>query len=296
MQPSRRFAALCISALVAMAITLTAVAPAEAARPRRSNSESTVIFVHGFDPTGAAAVDCADYWKDARTHFGDRNWDGPLRTWGYYRDNSNCTWEYPGSRDSSLNTVAQALALKIYRSYSSKGKKVDIVAHSMGGLVVRTMLRHVKKKGGSGGWPRYLYVEDVVTIATPHDGTSWAENCTRFRQCRQMVPGNSFLKNLDESLYQSHMGTDWTLISGFRDYVVSEGSGVGAGAHHKIQYRADLPGGNVAVGDHNRLKEVRTGWHRGREWHIATKRWTDYGREHSPLYRTRLALYHHRSQ
>lgn len=294
MQPSRRFAALCTSALVAMAITLTAVAPAEAARPPRSDSESTVIFVHGYAPTGGH--DCADYWKDAKTHFGDRNWDGPLRTFGYYRNDTGCTWEYPGNRDSSLNTIAQALALKIYRAYSSDGKKVDIVAHSMGGLIVRTMLRHVKLKGGTGGWPEYVYVEDVVTLGTPHDGTGWAEGCDRWRQCRQMEPGSSFISNLGEKLYQSHMGTDWTLISGFYDGIVSEGSGVGASAHHKIQYRSNLPGGEPVVGDHNRLKEVYTGWHTGREWHWSTRRWTNYGREYSPLNRTRLALYRHSSQ
>lgn len=296
MQPSRRFAALCISALVAMALTLTAVAPAEAARPPRSNSESTVIFVHGYDPLGAAAVNCTDYWKDAKTHFGERNWDGRLRTFGYYRGDTNCSWEYPGSRDSSLNTIAQALALKIYRAYSSDGKKVDIVAHSMGGLIVRTMLRQVRLQDGAHGWPPYLYVEDVVTIATPHDGTRQAEDCTRYRQCRQMVPGNSFLKSLGEGLHESHMETDWTLISGFADGIVSEGSGVGANAHHKLQYRSDLPGGDPLTGDHNRLKEVYRGWHTGREWHSATRRWSSYGREYSPLNRTRLALYHHRSQ
>ncbi|MGW0823814.1 esterase/lipase family protein [Streptomyces sp. NPDC002845] len=285
-------ATLFISILVAVAITLTASAPANAAgAPKRSNSESTVIFIHGYAPFGDH--DCAKYFKDAQTHFKNRHWDGDLYTYGYYKGNSNCTYNYGGDRDTSLNTVAKRFAWRIHNKFSKDKKKVDIVAHSMGGLIVRTMLRHVAKKDGKDGWPKYLYIEDVVTLGTPHDGTSWAEGCDKYRQCRQMEKGSSFIKSLEEKLYRSKMGTDWTLVSSFDDGVVGAGSGVGAKSQHKIQYK-NLPNGTgvdrPATRDHNPLKEVYKGTHTARIKHTT---WSGYAKRGSPLERARKAVYYH---
>ncbi|GCB48965.1 triacylglycerol lipase [Streptomyces sp. NL15-2K] len=287
MQRTRRSASLLISSLVALAIAFTSAAPAHAA-PGRSNGESTVIFVHGYLPDGKTNCN-ADYFKKARDHFKGSDWDGALRTFGYYAADEGCDYEYGGTRNTSLNTVAKALAQRIHRSFSANNKKVDIVAHSMGGLIVRTMLRHVALKGGTDGWPRRLYIEDVVTLGTPHDGTSWAESCDGYRQCRQMEPGSDFIRSLGEGLYQSHMGTDWTLISSFDDWVVSEGSGVGANSQHKIQYR-NLPNDGFGTGDHNSLRNVSTGLHTAR---IKHSMWSAYTGISSPVARARLAVYLH---
>lgn len=282
MHRTRRLVTLFLSAMVAMAVTLVAVTPAHAA-PGRSDSESTVIFIHGYAPTGEH--DCGSYFQKAWRYFKNKNWDGRLHTYGYYNGNTNCSYNYKKDRNTSLNTVAKRFANRIHNLYSSKGKKVDIVAHSMGGLVVRTMLRHVALKSGKDGWPRYLYIEDVVTLGTPHDGTNWAEACDKYRQCRQMEKGSHFIKGLGEALYQSHMGTDWTLVSSFADSVVGEGSGVGARAQHKIQYR-NLPGF-----DHNTLNTEHRGWHTGRAKHSSS--WSSYRDLKSPLERARIAAYKH---
>lgn len=290
MQRTRRFVTLFISTLAAVAMTLTAAAPANAAAPNRSNSEETVIFIHGYAPSGTH--DCADYFKNARTLFQNKHWDGNLYTYGYYKGNSNCSYNVNGSRDTSLNTVAKRFAQHIHNVYSESNKKVDIVAHSLGGLIVRTMLRHVALKGGTEGWPKYLYIEDVVTLGTPHDGTSWAEGCDRYRQCRQMEKGSSFIRSLGEGLYQSHMGTDWTLVSSFDDTVVTEGSGAGANSQHKIQYK-NLPNAAPFItGDHQSLTTVYTGTHTARIKHT---RWSGYAKRASPLERARQAVYYHSS-
>ncbi|UUU33139.1 alpha/beta hydrolase [Streptomyces sp. CA-210063] len=269
-----------------MAIAFASATPASAA-PGRSNSEGTVIFIHGYAWNGHH--DCTDYFKKARTFFKNKHWDGNLYTYGYYRGNSNCSYNYKGSRNTSLNEIAKAFAQRIAKNYEANHRKVDIVAHSMGGLIVRTMLRHVALKGGKDGWPRRLYIEDVVTLGTPHDGTSWAEGCDGFRQCRQMEPGSDFIKTLGEGLYRSDMDTDWTLISSFDDGVVSEGSGVGANSQHKIQYR-NLPNDDPATRDHNSLTKVDSGWHTAR---IKHSRWSGYAEHKAPLERARLAVYQH---
>ncbi len=60
MRRARSSTTLFLSALLAMAIAFVTAAPANAA-PKRSNGRSAVIFVHGFDGTGAAATNCQEY-------------------------------------------------------------------------------------------------------------------------------------------------------------------------------------------------------------------------------------------
>ena len=50
------------------------------------------------------------------------------------------------------------------------GARVDLIAHSMGGLVARRYLTHAAKRG-AGDLPR---VEHLVTLATPHAGAAMA--------------------------------------------------------------------------------------------------------------------------
>jgi len=65
--------------------------------------------------------------------------------------------------------------------------KVDIVCHSEGGLVARY---YVKSLGGSA------FVDDLVTISTPHRGTTVAQIGPGMAS-RQMEVGNPFLRELD---------------------------------------------------------------------------------------------------
>ena len=100
------------------------------------------------------------------------------------------------------------------------GRDVDLIAHSMGGLVARRFLADF---AGEPGLPR---VENLVTFATPHDGSSiaslpedleaktltggllldgasaWAQNGgpvpdPRSAAVEQLAPGSEFLSELD---------------------------------------------------------------------------------------------------
>lgn len=84
MRRARSSTTLFLSALLAMAIAFVAAAPANAA-PARSDGRSKVIFVHGFDPTFTAAVNCEEYWSDAINYFKSQRYaDNQLITYGYY--------------------------------------------------------------------------------------------------------------------------------------------------------------------------------------------------------------------
>jgi triacylglycerol esterase/lipase EstA (alpha/beta hydrolase family) len=71
---------------------------------------------------------------------------------------------------------------------NSNGAPVTIVAHSMGGLVVRSFLR----SAGSD------MIGRIVTIAAPHHGTRLARGL-RCPAARQMIPGSAWLRALEAS-------------------------------------------------------------------------------------------------
>lgn len=299
MHRARKSATLFISTLLAMAIAFVAAAPASAAPSRSDGTGSTVIFVHGFDPDGAANTNCESYWRDAISHFEAKGWNSrKLVTFGYYSEGDTCTHKYNGTRATSITTVAKALANRIYTSYTSQGKKVDVVAHSMGGLVIRSALYHVNK--GTSGFPSRLYVEDVVTLGTPHDGANKTQiNLCKARfpiahkQCSQMHPDSTFLRSLPETPSRSQMGTDWTAMSSADDGTVGVGSGVGIRANHKTQYN----GSGLYEISHSGLKEVTgSNAYRARYYHKSTGSWSAWGDRPGPINKAYVAAYAHRNQ
>lgn len=70
----------------------------------------------------------------------------------------------------------------------SNGARVTIIAHSMGGLVARSLLRKV----GRG------VIAQVITVASPHHGTRLIQ-ALRSPAARQMTPNSSWLLALNSS-------------------------------------------------------------------------------------------------
>ena len=66
--------------------------------------------------------------------------------------------------------------------------KIDLVAHSMGGLISRYYIQNL---GGS------KKVKNLLTITTPHYGTNMAVFAIG-KGARQMVPGSKFLRELNK--------------------------------------------------------------------------------------------------
>ncbi|BCJ73351.1 hypothetical protein CS0771_28950 [Catellatospora sp. IY07-71] len=281
----RRTAAVLVSLLLAAGVTLAAQTPAHAAPARANGQANTVVFIHGWSPDGDA--NCDAYWSAVTNQFTNAGWTGDLVTFGYYSGNTNCDILFPGdTMNTSIKAVGKALANELYSRYSANGVKVDVVGHSMGGLVIRSALTETAK--GTAGYPPYLYVEDVVTLGTPHAGATFAGWCslTLWLQCKEMAAGSSFLNGL-AARPESAMGTDWTVISSFDDGDVDESSGVAMNAQHKIQYDADL--------DHTELRTA-TGSFNARYWHTATATtWSAWGTRVGPLQWAKNACYYHTS-
>lgn len=287
MQGLLRRLTLFLSAVLALAVTVLTVTPASAAPARSTTNTNTVIFVHGIqgDPT-KSGHDCRTTWSAARNHFADKGWRGSLLTFGYYKANTNCSHEFPGNKDTPIRVVAQAFANYVYDNFSkpSKGsKKIDVVAHSMGGLVVRAALHYTKIH--AAGFPDYLYIEDVATLATPHGGSTNDGLC-RFvwQQCKDMRPSSAFLDSLPSTMPDSAMsgGTDWTTMSAFHDGYVSESSGIAGTAEHEIQYNDSRVG-------HVSFPKLATGTYNSRIKNNST--WTSWNRYAAPVEMARIAVY-----
>ncbi|OIJ93267.1 hypothetical protein BIV24_12190 [Streptomyces colonosanans] len=224
-----------------------------AAPPRKDSTQRPVFFVKGYTPGDA----CGSKWESAATLFNRSNWKGTLHRVGFYKeDDPQCDVRIdPGEKgtvDTSLKDLGRGLAWKIHDMYSSKGQTVDLVGHSMGGLIIRAALAGYAQ--GDPTWPDKLYVEDVVTLGTPHKAAWLGAFCLPNLQCREMYyPNGAFRRWLGPKLPQAQGGTDWTLVSSNADFSVSAGNGAptDVGAQHLVRYseRANL--------GHSQLRTVR---------------------------------------
>jgi pimeloyl-ACP methyl ester carboxylesterase len=157
---------------------------AERPQPERRLEQRTLVFVHGL------GANCAGFL--------------PLR-W-FLRLHGH-------TRQIALNygagsIEAMALALKRDLDASVGGGRIDLVAHSMGGLVARG---YVQLLGGA------RRVDRLVTLGTPHHGTH-AANFIPSALVRQLLPDSPFLRHLNEQ--PAPEGLDATSIVAGRDLLV----------------------------------------------------------------------------
>lgn len=172
MSPRRLFAALAF-----LATSLVLVAPSS---PAQAATKDPVIVVPGFTTGPIVSVGYLPLVERLR----NAGYDVTLLV-------------YPDYGLGDINANAQRLANTVASVRARTGAaKVDLVAHSMGGLVSRT---YVKNLGGS------TKVDSLITMGTPHYGTDLAViakfltfgSCVGITACNQMARGSSFLASLN---------------------------------------------------------------------------------------------------
>lgn len=154
---------------------------------------------------------------------------------------------YPRSRmvaitynsNQSNGTIATQVRDAVNSLRASTGAaKVDIITHSMGGLSSRYYLKNL---GGTA------VVDDWVSLGGPNHGTNWAYACYLFSAgCRDMIPGSSFLNNLnatDETPGAVHYGTFWSscdeIINPDSSVLLSGATNTGVGCLGHSELRTD---------------------------------------------------------
>ncbi|GGL00635.1 esterase/lipase family protein [Mangrovihabitans endophyticus] len=151
-----------------LAVCLAALLLAPAA-PAAAAPGTPVIFVHGFSGS-------ASNWITAESVFRA----------GGYSSSDLYAYEYDSYGDNVDNARGLATYVSMVRARTGAAK-VDIVNHSMGGLV---SLWYLKELGGSA------YVNHLASLAGANHGTTAASTCLAFRTCQQMYPGSSFINTL----------------------------------------------------------------------------------------------------
>lgn len=126
---------------------------------------------------------------------------------GGYTSGELFAYEYNSYGNNITN--AQGLAGFVNQVRSQTGAaRVDIVNHSMGGLVTGWYVNVL------GGQPA---VRHVASIAGANHGTTAAYACLIFVTCQQMVPGSSFIEQYtagDETPGDTRYGTWYSPCDG----------------------------------------------------------------------------------
>lgn len=236
-----------------LVVCLVAAFGAMPADARTDNRSKPIVYVHGYDSSGTAiGHSCTGYFDGTYNALESWGHSGGRALIRYYRDDTNCNVDshahgshsthHAGghstgnghTRDTSNRHLGYHLAWTIYNLYSSKGITVDVIGHSMGGLITRYAVGEVAR--GNPDFPPSLLVEDVVTVGTPHGGSGFAWFCGNV-QCVEMRSGSSFLNYLSSnSPNPGAPATDWTNIASDDDEVVAWDSAVNMAAPHKVVY------------------------------------------------------------
>ena len=131
---------------------------------------------------------------------------GPGKTYPFTKTSGTVKPRAGHTNNDSITTIAKDLAWFINNEYTQKGRPVNVVGHSMGGLVTREMLRRVQAHDPA--FPTSTDVRKVLTMSTPHNG--WGEQCKENTQCVEMSDGSQFLSDIQTNpAPQGVNGTSW---------------------------------------------------------------------------------------
>jgi pimeloyl-ACP methyl ester carboxylesterase len=242
--------------------------------------DTPVYLVHGFRTRG---TDCVREWGSAIAALRAAGLAGPLRTVGLYHNDVHCSVSVSqGNPAVRVRELGRLLAWEVYRRDGAAGRSVDLVGHSMGGLVIRAALTGVA--GHEPDFPPLLRVRAAVTLATPHAGTNWAQVCRLvWHQCRDMVPRSPLLRWLADAP-QGTGGTGWTLVATEDDLEVSTASATAMSAVLKVRYRSRQRLGHAAI------LRAATGTYAAWTWHRDDPVWRLNEATPAPLAVTAMVL------
>ncbi|MFX0015899.1 MAG: lipase family alpha/beta hydrolase [Promethearchaeota archaeon] len=184
---------------------------------------SSVYFVHGYNGNDSQFHDMIKYLNstDYFNRFPNINIT-PL-FFNYYEKYSalQITKTQIHNIEGGISTYAGDFFEQLCRTHGS-ATQISIVAHSLGGLIVREMLRLYRQKLEQVG----IVVVRVITLGTPHFGTVML-NHPLIRQllwligldsktliAESITPGSSFLNQLNENPSTYMRGIDWYFVAG----------------------------------------------------------------------------------
>jgi uncharacterized protein with LGFP repeats len=221
--------------------------------PPATGSAVDVILLHGFSVS--QNNDCDGTWGDVISYLQSNGWTGPtargsLVAMNFYASDTDChappnssyavltntLYQYrqdgppglggqcqhvgvnlgaEGTTSEDLQRLGCKLAWYIYNNYTHAGRPVMVVAHSMGGLIIRSALEESTR---NSSYPGAIWVPAVVTMGTPHQGLSngLSLGCGVCFQVEEMSSNSPFMTDLQSNGLNpqgdSH-GTGWMTMA-----------------------------------------------------------------------------------
>lgn len=175
-----------LALLAAGALYPFGIAAQQRSTPRK-RAQRTVVLVHGYLANRSTLLPLAGYLR----------WRGVRQVLAF---------NYP----SSAGVERGAIALRDYLRRHVPGGRVDLVCHSLGGLVARVYLQQL------GGARR---VDQCITLGTPHRGT-YNSYWVASRVGRELRPDSSLLARLEASTAQAERVRFLSVVAGSDNLVV----------------------------------------------------------------------------
>jgi hypothetical protein len=148
-------------------------------------------------------------------------------------------------RDTNLTLTHHLLekVSSILRNYDEE-VFLDIYAHSMGGLVTRSMIKYLSEVKNDGVWIKNGLIRNIFLLGTPNHGTRLAKRSINIpadmlltglnvlfelptdvtsedlqilnSQFMQMIPNSAFLKQLNQSSKNIEQSINWVTVRGLK--------------------------------------------------------------------------------
>ncbi|HJQ43003.1 MAG TPA: hypothetical protein VJ831_07960 [Jatrophihabitantaceae bacterium] len=236
----RRTAALLLAG-VAMLTTVVARPQVSVAATR--DAMAPLVVVHGYSDLSCPGFDVQTAMAGpALFAWNHGEYMRPFVPISYYTCDFNgvdITGGHRATANTDLRVVAKQLAWWVHDNYTVRGHTVELIGHSMGGLIIRYALFKVATH--TTGWPSTLLVQDAIGVSTPNAGM--VMGCPTM-QCTQLSIGSALVKELAVPAAQNPQGTggtDWTMIGGSSCDVVTAASAMAMSGAHRIDYYSVQP-------------------------------------------------------
>ncbi|MDE1820293.1 MAG: hypothetical protein KGJ23_05880 [Euryarchaeota archaeon] len=183
-------------------------------------SPTYVILVHGYDPSTTPATVVWTYGVNLYQQLVNAGYIvGVVTYYGTFTlaFSNGTTYSDPsyyGTTAVPIETISMELAKMLTRAFAHTAATVDILGHSMGGLVTEYMLEHTRLTG--------VTLKNVIWLGSPLDGapvtylTPWL-NLSGY-QAAEMSQGSAFLTELHAwvpNARANYPSTEWLTYVGY---------------------------------------------------------------------------------
>ena len=207
--------------ILLLAIPIDETASSKSFSTPHKRISSCIYFVHGYGANNSQFYDMINFFNDTEI-FHRYTISSPLffDYFKKYREMDITEKEIHGL-DGGITTYASDFYNQLVKEHSN-GAQIDIVAHSLGGLIIRELLRNYRYELEMNG----IRFNRIVTLGTPHLGSILAQH--PLKETLMMFLGSEWDTPIIESVkpnssFVTHLNTrpldymseiNWLFIAG----------------------------------------------------------------------------------